>query len=110
MSGGVSAKDGCSEPALEAARETLAEALLHTREPPGELGEALATAATDAFTSALSATVHSRLKRRRSSTVDRTWSSGHPPVRREQGRLRRARGRVRSLSESSSDTLDLNAV
>ncbi|MEC3891147.1 MFS transporter [Nocardiopsis sp. LDBS1602] len=41
---------------LEAAQETLAGALLYARELPGELGEALATAATDAFTSALSAT------------------------------------------------------
>ncbi|WP_017536524.1 hypothetical protein [Nocardiopsis alba] len=74
---------------LEAAQETLAGALLYARELPGELGEALATAATDAFTSALSATVRSRPRFRRSSTVDRTWSSGHPRVHEEQGRFRR---------------------
>ncbi|MYR35506.1 hypothetical protein GTW20_25395 [Nocardiopsis alba] len=74
---------------LDAAQETLAGALLYARELPGELGEALATAATDAFTSALSATVRSLLRLRRISTVDRTWSSGHPRVREEQDRLRR---------------------
>lgn len=47
---------GLPDGALEAALETLAGALLYARELPGELGEALATAATDAFTSALSAT------------------------------------------------------
>ncbi|MFE1100310.1 hypothetical protein ACFW4K_07315 [Nocardiopsis alba] len=74
---------------LEAAQETLAGALLYAREPPGELGGALATAATGAFTSALSETVRSRPRFRRSSTVDRTWSSDHPRVREEQDRLRR---------------------
>ncbi|MFD7364615.1 hypothetical protein ACFV4I_00025 [Nocardiopsis alba] len=80
---------GLPDGALEAALETLAGALLYARELPGELGEALATAATDAFTSALSATVRSRPRFRRSSTVDRTWSSGHPRVHEEQGRFRR---------------------
>ena len=41
---------------LEAAQETLAGALLYAQQLPGEIGAALAMAATDSFTTALAAT------------------------------------------------------
>ncbi|GIJ28781.1 MFS transporter [Micromonospora qiuiae] len=47
---------GLPRSVLEAAKETLAAALLYAQELPGEIGVALATAATDSFTTALAST------------------------------------------------------
>jgi len=47
---------GLSGSVLDAARETLAAALLYAQELPGEIGAALAAAATDSFTTALAST------------------------------------------------------
>ena len=48
-----SAPAGLPETVLEGAKETLAAALLSAQQLPGEIGAALAAAATDSFTSAL---------------------------------------------------------